>query len=263
MKKRDRANDTNKLTGNVASALLFGGAAFLALFALWAVAYVTVQNDYLVPSLRETFVSLGELLTDGAFYSSYAETLLRVCRAFAASFLPALVLAVFSYAFAAVRKVTAVFVSALRTLPAMALLLIILVWTSPKDAPVIVAFLSLFPLLYTGVLNALFSVDEKYKRVCAVYRVPFFRRLWQMYLPQSFPYILRESAGAAAFSVKLVVSAEVVSFTMKSVGGMMQDAKIYTDMPRLFALTLLAVFTGLILETAGNLISIAVERRVK
>ena len=51
--------------------------------------------------------------------------------------------------------------------------------------------------------------------------------------------------------------------TFKSIGGLMQDSKVYLDMPRLFALTLLVVLTGLILETLGNLIALAAERRTK
>ena len=84
-----------------------------------------------------------------------------------------------------------------------------------------------------------------------------------MYLPQIAPQALRESAGALAFSVKLVVSAEVVANTFKSMGGTIQEAKIYLDMPRMFALTLLVVLTGLILETLGNIVALATERRVK
>ena len=54
-----------------------------------------------------------------------------------------------------------------------------------------------------------------------------------------------------------------MSNTFKSVGGLMQDSKIYLDMPRLFALTLIVILTGLILETFGNLIALAADRRTK
>lgn len=265
MKKRETGKTAYKesVKRNVATTLAFGAAAFLALFALWTIAYFAVENDFLVPSLKDTFVSLGELLTDGAFYLAYKNTLLRVLRAFFVSFFPAALFAVLSYLCKTAQKIAAVFVSALRSLPSMALLLMILVWSTPKKAPVIISFLSLFPMLYTGILNALLSVDEKYKAVCEVFEVPWHKRIFQMYLPQSFPYVLRESAGAASFAVKLVVSAEVVASTFKSVGGLMQEAKIFTDMPRLFALMLLAVLTGLLLETVGNLLAIAAERRCK
>lgn len=261
MKKRGNYGDNFRK--NVWSTLLFGALAFLALFALWAAAYVLVGNSLLVPPLKETFKAMGGILRDKAFYTAYFATLARVFKAFLISVLPAAVLAVAAYACVPARKLAAVFVSALRSLPTMAILLMILVWSTPKKAPVIVAFLSLFPMLYTGFLSALFSIDEKYKRVCKVFCVPWHKRVFGMYLPQIAPQALRESAGALAFSVKLVVSAEVVANTFKSMGGTIQEAKIYLDMPRMFALTLLVVLTGLILETLGNIVALAAERRVK
>lgn len=261
MKKRGNYGDNFRK--NVWSTLLFGALAFLALFALWAAAYVFTGNSLLMPSLKETFKAMGGILRDKAFYKAYFSTLARVFKAFLISVLPAAVLAVAAYACVPARKLAAVFVSALRSLPTMAILLMILVWSTPKKAPVIVAFLSLFPMLYTGFLSALFSIDEKYKRVCKVFCVPWHKRVFGMYLPQIAPQALRESAGALAFSVKLVVSAEVVANTFKSMGGTIQEAKIYLDMPRMFALTLLVVLTGLILETFGNIVALAAERRVK
>lgn len=264
MKNREKNND-NIFLKNVLSTLLYGALAFLALFVLWGAAYVLVGNPLLVPPLKETLAKIGEVLKEKEFYNAYFATLSRVFAAFFISFLPAAALAVAAYFFAPVRKIAAVFVSALRSLPAMAILLMLLVWSTPGKAPVIMAFLSLFPLLYTGILAALFSIDEKYKRVCKVFCVPLYKRVFGMYLPQISPQVLRESAGALAFSVKLVVSAEVVARTAKSLGGMIQEAKIFyeTEMPRMFALTLLAVLTGLILETLGNIVALAAERKVK
>lgn len=256
-------NGANFIRKNVTSTLLFGAAAFLALFALWAIAYFSVRNEFLVPSLKDTLCSFGTLFKEKEFFVSYGNTLLRVVKAFLISFLPALICGVAAYVGPPVKKIFAVAVAALRSLPTMAVLLMILVWSTPGKAPVIVAFLSLFPLLYTGVINALSSVDEKYKKVCRVYRVPVYRQIFSMYLPQSLPYMLRDGGSALSFGVKLVVSAEVVSYTFKSMGGLMQDAKIYLDMPRLFALTLFAVLTGLVFETIGNLLAVAAERRVK
>ena len=247
----------------VTSTLLFAAAAFLALFALWGAAYAIVGNPLLVPSLKETFSAMALILKEKEFYAAFLQTVSRVLISFAYSFFPAMALAVAAYMSAPVRRIAAVFISALRSLPTMAILLMILVWTTPKNAPVVVAFIALFPLLYTGVLTALFSVDERYKSVCVVYKVPLGKQIFRMYLPQILPPVLRESAGALAFSVKLVVSAEIMANTFKSLGGLMQDAKIYLDMPRLFALTLLAVLAGLILETIGNLLALIAERRVK
>ena len=259
----NQTQEKKSIKKTVTSTLFFAASAFLALVVLWGAAYAIVGNPLLVPSLKETFSAMALILKEKEFYAAFLQTVSRVLISFAYSFFPALALAVTAYLISPVRKIAAVFISALRSLPTMAVLLMILVWTSPKKAPVVVAFIALFPLLYTGVLTALFSVDERYKSVCEVYRVPVKKQIFCMYMPQILPPVLRESAGALSFSVKLVVSAEIMANTFKSLGGLMQDSKIYLDMPRLFALTLLTVIAGLILETLGNLLALVAERRVK
>ena len=109
MKKRGNYGDNFRK--NVWSTLLFGALAFLALFALWATAYVFTGNSLLMPSLKETFKAMGGILRDKAFYTAYFSTLARVFKAFLISVLPAAVLAVAAYACVPARKLAAVFVS--------------------------------------------------------------------------------------------------------------------------------------------------------
>ena len=126
-----------------------------------------------------------------------------------------------------------------------------------------VAFLSLFPMLYAGILAALSSVDKHLVEIGKVCGTPLWRKITAIYLPLSSPYVLKESAAALSFSLKLIVSAEVLSLTATSLGGMMQEAKIYGEIPQLFALVGLSFLVGLILETAVTLLATAVEKRVK
>ena len=91
MKKRGNYGDNFRK--NVWSTLLFGALAFLALFALWATAYVFTGNSLLMPSLKETLKAMGGILRDKAFYTAYFSTLARVFKAFLISVLPAAALA--------------------------------------------------------------------------------------------------------------------------------------------------------------------------
>lgn len=153
-------------------------------------------------------------------------------------------------------------VSVMRSLPTMAVILIILVWTTPVQAPVAVAFLALFPLLYSGIFSALKQVDGKLVEMSKIYRVPIRKQIFGLYLPSAAPYVLREAAAALSFSLKLTVSAEVLANTYQSIGGMMQEAKIYVEVPALFALTALVVIAGFLLEGLGAAAAYAARRRI-
>ena len=237
--------------------------ALVFILVLWGVAHVVVGNELLVPNVGDCLKEVGRLLTDGVFWRAFLHTFSRVLYAFGLSFALALIFALVAYMVPWVGQILSPIVSMLRSLPTLAVLLILLVWAGAAKAPIIVAFLSLFPMLYAGMSAALSQVDAELVEMSRVYRVPLKKQIFQLYLPSALPYVLREAGAAVSFSLKLVVSAEVVAQTYKSLGGMLQDAKFYAEMPKMFALVTLTFLFGLALELIGAWVANFVERRVK
>lgn len=244
---------------NVASACI--AAAFLSI--LWMLVYTLVGNDLYVPSFRSSWAEFKVVLRERSFWTAFFSTLSRVVAAFCVSFIAAALTGVTAYVVPWFGRIVSPVVSALRSVPAAAVLLLILIWTNAGSAPVIVAFLSLFPMLESAVLAALGQTDKELAEMSRVYKVPLTKRIFQLYLPSSAPYILRESGAALAFSLKLVISAEILAATYSSLGGMMQEARLYLEMPRLFALVVATFLTGLLLELAGGALASCVERKTK
>ena len=239
-------------------------AAYVFAFALvWTIAYGAVENAYVLPSLWEVCKAAGRLLKERFFYESFLRSFLRVLSAFSLSFVCGAAFATLAKVFPVFGKIVAPVIKALRALPTMAIMLVLLLWSTPDRAPVIVAFLALFPVLYTGMSAAISTVDKNLEEMCEIYRVPMQRRVFSMYLPLALPYALREAAGGISFALKLVVSAEVLASTYVSLGGMLQLSKIYMQTPEMFALALLVIVVGLLLEGLGELIARCVERRFK
>ena len=237
-------------------------AAIVFLVAVWVIAYFAVGNHLLIPSFVESVKEVGRLLISKAFWLAFAMSLLRAWIAFLLSFALAGVFAVIAYLYPSVGGFLAPIVSAFRSLPILAVLLILLSFLGKGEAPVAVAFLSLFPMLYTGIVAALSGVDKHLIEVSRVQGTPLFRRVSAIYLPLASPYILKEASGALSFSVKLVVSAEVLAYTAQSLGGMMQDAKIY-NLPQLFALVGMSFLAGLVLELAVSLLATIAEKKIR
>ena len=231
-------------------------AAVVFLIAVWFVAYLAVGNELLIPDFKDSLKEFVKLFVSAWFWQSWAMTMLRALAAFAISFAAALALAVLAYMRPAVGSFLAPIVSALRSLPVLAVLLIFLAFLNAG-----VAFLSLFPMLYTGILAALSGLDRHLIEVSRVYGTPWYTRVVKVYLPLTSPYVLREAGGALSFALKLIVSAEVVSQTAKSLGGMMQSAKVYGELPQLFALVGVSFIVGLVLELALNMLALQAEKK--
>ena len=226
------------------------------------IAYVSVGNELIVPSLPQSLREGAKLMAGGAFWRALGMSLHRAAVAFAISFVLALVLAVVAYQLPSVAYFFAPIVSVLRSMPVLAVLLILLAFLGAGEAPIAVAFLSLFPMLYTGILAGLSSVDKGLIDASRVCGTPLWRRITWIYLPLSSPYIVREAGGALSFSLKLIVSAEVLSNTARSLGGMMQEAKVYDEIPQLFALVSVTFLLGLILELVSTVVASVLERKI-
>ncbi|MCD7729098.1 MAG: ABC transporter permease subunit [Clostridia bacterium] len=214
----------------------------------WLIAYYVQGNDYVIPSVGDSLSALWQLLGEGAFWKSFGGTLLRTLEAFALSFVLAAVCAALSALSKAFSRILSPIVTALRTVPTMALILILLLWTSRTLTPVIVGCLVTFPMVYAQMNAAFGGIDKNLKEVAKVYKFTPSQRVFKMYLPLMLPNILSQSGAAFSLTLKIIVSAEVMSRTLSSIGGMMQEARSYLEIPELFALTIVTVIAGALAE---------------
>ena len=222
------------------------------LFGVWVIAWTAVGNELLVPAPWKGLVELRRLIKDDGFWGAFWSTFLRTLTAFGISFGFAAVFALAAYLAPTFAQIFSPVVTALRSLPVLAILLILWLVLGATNAPIAVAFLSLFPMLYTAILAALSGVDEDLIVMSRVYNVPLKKRIFALYLPSAAPYVLKESG-----------SAEVVARTAKSLGGMMDEARAWGEIPTLFALVVAAFLAAVLLESVTTLIARFVERRVK
>ncbi len=222
--------------------------ALLALWLAWLIASLAVGNGLVVPSFTDTAKEIGRLFTEAAFWRAFGGTLWRSLEAFLLSFALGTGLALLAALSRPVRAFFSPIVSVLRTVPTMAVVLILLLWTSPKVAPVIIAVLVLFPVFYASVLSSLDEVKKEYGDLASSFRVSGVRQAFLMYLPLAAPPVLAQLGATFSLGLKIAVSGEVLSSTAKSLGSMMQQAQGFLETPRLIALTLLTVAVGFAFE---------------
>ena len=228
--------------------IILSAFAFVLMWIIWLIAYYSVKNDYVIPSISDTIKSFGKCLIGGSFWLAFFNTILRTALAFAISF----VLSVFLVAFCTVCKVgksfIAPFMAILRTLPTLAVILILLFWTNPLVAPVVVTVLVLFPMIYSQLTTAVNGVDEGIIEMADVYKINRKERLTKIYFPLISPAVVSQTGANISLGIKVMISAEVLAGTYKSLGGLMQNARFYVDMPRLAALTIIAVLIGALID---------------
>ena len=230
--------------------IIFSLAAIVLMWLVWIIAYYSVKNEYIVPSFTETCKALWQCFKESSFWISFGLTLARTLLAFVISFAIAALCAVLSVLFKWFAYVIKPVIGFLRTLPTLAVSLLLLIWTSAKVAPVIVTVLILFPMIYAELSASFGGVDRGLLEMCTVYNISRRDRIFKVFVPAVAPNILSQVGAQISLGLKVMISAEVLSNTAKSLGGMMQSARYFIEMPRLAALTIASVILGLIAEIA-------------
>lgn len=233
---------------------LIGLASLLFMWLIWFIAQKSIKNEYLVPSVLDTFKALKNILSDGFFYKALLKSLLKVILSIAISYLLAGICAVLGKNFKGVTSFLVPFVSMFRTLPTMAILVLILFYTNTFIAPIIVTVLVMFPMVYAQFNTALDTIDQKTIFAVKVFKLTKRQSLFKVYLPLISPSICSHLGSNLSFSLKIVISAEVMTNAFTNIGGLMQTARALEDIPTLLALTLFSVLLGILIEVVWNIV---------
>lgn len=240
--------------------IIYSVCAIALMWVVWIIAYFAEGNDYVIPSFRDTFAAMFSLFGGAEFWRAFGMTMLRTLISFVLSFALAAVLSSLAAASRPFGGIMRPVVAVLRSIPTMAIILILLLWTSPTAAPVVVSFLVAFPMVYSQFMAAFGGIDVKLTEMAKVYGVPAPRRILKIYVPAVLPNILSQVGAVFSLTLKVMVSAEVMARTYVSIGGMMQDAKNFLEISELFALTLVTVIVGGLLEWALSKLTLLTRR---
>lgn len=224
------------------------GVLVVAIFIWQASAWITSSDATPLSTASAMINVLGE----GAFWKGLGGTFLRALIAFSISFLLAFVLAVVSAWYDIVNRILAPVITVLRSLPTMAVVLIFILTVSADMTTVLVGMLVLFPTFYSALLPVSKSVSKDLVEISLVCGANRLQRLRYVYLPSMMPAVTENGISGLSLSIKLIVSAEVLSQTARSIGMMMQSAKAYLEIDRLIALTLIVVIVCLIIDAIGK-----------
>ena len=230
--------------------LIISVCAILCMWLVWIMAYFIVKDGYVVPSFTDTLKQFCDLMVSAEFWQAFGMTLARTAYSWLAATALAAIVASLCALFPAVRTFVSPFIAVFRTVPTMAITLMLLIWSSPRVAPAIVSALIIFPIAYARFISAFDGVDKKLTEMAQVYGVPFGRRLIKIYIPQVLPPVLSQIGPDFSLTLKVRVSAEVLCSTFNSLGGLIYQSNVFLNTAQMFALTICTIVAGGLLSWA-------------
>lgn len=241
-----RKRRINKIAENA----LYVAVAVALVLGVWAIAATAAGSELVLPSVPAAFGALFKLLGSAAFWQAIGGTLLRALISYAIAVALFFLLFFVCSCSKAAAHILEPLISALRTLPTMAVALLLAIWANGYAAPVILGASVVMPQLYSAARSRNAQVPTDLEDVLKVYGAGRVRSVTTLYLPHAAAGFAESFSAALSFDIKIVIAAEILVQTADSLGMMMKLSQINFEAAELIAMILCAVVIAVTLEYA-------------
>ena len=207
----------------------------------WQLLSWQMAQPQLIPSFPDLIRALFRLVYSPGFLVSIGTTCLRACVGLLLSLAAASITAFLLNRSEAIRFLFMPWLSLLRSVPVISFILLALIFLNPEMIPLLIAFLTMYPLLTENLLKGLMNRRDSWKILARQFHLNAWNRLFQIIYPQLKPFLYSGLASAAGFGWRAIIMGEVLSQCVDGIGKRMKEAQVFIDVPELIAWTLVAI----------------------
>lgn len=226
----------------------WGAIASIFLFlAFWDMGN-QIYGNLILPSPKETFFTLFEMLKDENMINEILITTKRAVIGFSISLLFGTLLGLLSGLFITASMMSRPIVTILMGMPPIAWIVLAMIWFGMGDMTVIfTVIVASFPIIFIGALQGTRTLEGDLKEMADSFHLPFRMKLFDLYFPHIFSYIFPAWIGALGMAWKIVVMAELLSAN-DGIGSALAIARSQLDTPTALALVVIMIATLLLIE---------------
>lgn len=207
----------------------------------WQLLSWQMAQPQLIPSFPDLVRALLRLVYTPGFLVSIGTTCLRACVGLLLSLAAASITAFLLNRSEGIRLLFMPWLSLLRSVPVISFILLALIFLNPEMIPLLIAFLTMYPLLTENLLKGLMNRRDSWKILARQFHLNAWNRLFQINYPQLKPYLFSGLASAVGFGWRAIIMGEVLSQCVDGIGKRMKEAQVFIDVPELIAWTLVAI----------------------
>lgn len=207
----------------------------------WQLLSWQMAQPQLIPSFPDLMQALLRVVSSPGFLVSIGTTLLRACVGLLLSLAVASITAFLLNRSETIRLLFMPWLSLLRSVPVISFILLALIFLNPEMIPLLIAFLTMYPLLTENLLKGLMNRRDSWKMLARQFHLNAWNRLFQINYPQLKPYLFSGLASAVGFGWRAIIMGEVLSQCVDGIGKRMKEAQVFIDVPELIAWTLVAI----------------------
>ncbi len=216
--------------------------------ALWQIVALWLNQPALLASPIDVIKTLFDIIFKKEFWATVIFSFSKISVGFLLAIIIGTLLASLSYKFDKLELLLYPFMSVVKAVPVVSFIILCFIWIKAENLSVLISFLMVLPIVYTGILNGIKSTDIKLLEMAKVFKINNFNKIKYIYLPSLKPQILSICSVSVGFAWKSGVAAEVITIPNGSIGDMLYKAKIYLNSNELLAWTVVIVIISMLFE---------------
>lgn len=211
---------------------------------VWQCASMVIGEELFLPSPLSSITTLCKLAFTAEFWQSISFSLLRIGTGFFLALFLGILLAWAASFLPWVEILLRPFMLIVKATPVASFIILALVWVSSRNLSVLISFLMVLPVIYSGTLGGIEAADSSMLEMAQVFRLGLYRKIRGIYLPALWPSLRRSADVALGLCWKSGIAAEVIGQVHQSIGGRLYAAKIYLLTPELFSWTAVIILVS-------------------
>lgn len=229
--------------------------ATLILLAGWQLLASWANQPELIPSLPRLIKTLAELSVSDSFYQSVGATVARGMAGILVSLFFALGVAWLFARYELLYDLFRPLLSVMRSVPVISFILLALIFLNPESIPLMIAFLTMFPLLAENLTKGIRNLRPGLSIMARQFHLKRYNTLSQVIYPQLKPFLYSGLASATGFGWRAIIMGEVLSQCTFGIGSEMKRAQSFIAVPELLAWTIVAILISVLFDKGINVIS--------
>lgn len=225
------------------------------LLQLWQLTASYMNQPELIPSVPDLIKALFQLFATDTFYKSIFATVLRgisgILLSLAAAILAAFLFARYELLYELFRPLLTI----MRSVPVISFILLALIFLDPEGIPLMIAFLTMFPLLAENLTKGIINLEPGLSLMASQFRISRKNKLIHIYYPQLKPFLFSGLVSAIGFGWRAIIMGEVLSQCTFGIGGEMKRAQLFISVPELIAWTIIAILISFLFDRGINRLS--------
>ena len=207
-----------------------------------------LYGDLVLPSPKETFLTLYAMLQTQEVWNEIQITMVRAVSGFFISLVLGTVLGLISGLFVTASIMSRPIVTILVGMPPIAWIVLAMIWFGLGDETVIfTVIVASFPIVFVGALQGTRTLEGNLKEMADSFNLPFKMKFFDLYFPHIFSYIFPAWVSALGMSWKIVVMAELLSAN-DGIGASLAIARSQLETSTALALVVIMISSLLIIE---------------